>query len=108
MDPKTFFTPSEKAIWRNLAMWLSDEDDGWIDLPGPASWWQDDDFIDSSGFSFFPSSVGGHREAMELVYARGEIDWDMYARIFPSDSELRVLPDDSTTRLLLQSFGSLG
>jgi hypothetical protein len=45
-------------------MWLFDLDDVWVDLPGPASWWSEDSLINASGFSFFPTSVNGHREAM--------------------------------------------
>jgi hypothetical protein len=98
--PGKFFTTGEKAIWRNLAAWAYGPDE-WVDLPGPAQWWPDD--IDSTGFIFSDQSTG-HKEAMLMVENDELLDEDLYYRLFPSHTDLRVMEDNSQSRLLLKSF----
>lgn len=60
---------------------------------------------------YFSDETSGHLEAMELVKAYAVVSNDAYclveeeySRIFPSEDDLRVMPDNSTTRLALKSF----
>jgi hypothetical protein len=105
-DPKKFFTSGEKAIWRNLAAWCF-KDNEWIDLPGPAEWWPESiDEIDATGFTFSDQTTG-HEEAMKLVLSKETPNEELYQRLFPSHTDLRVMNDDSQTRMLLDAFFSL-
>jgi hypothetical protein len=101
--PEKFFTSGEKAIWKNLAAWAYANDD-WVDLPGPAEWWPDSiTAIDATGFTFSDQSTG-HMEAMQLVLSKEAPDEELYQRLFPSHTDLRVMNDDSQTRMLLKAF----
>jgi hypothetical protein len=76
-------------------------------LPGPAIWWPEDNKdIDATGF-FFSDQKTGHMEAMALVMAEGVHADEMYERVFPSYDDLRVMDDDSMTRMALKAFFSL-
>ncbi len=55
-----FFTPGERAVWRNLASWVL-EDNEWVDFPGLANWWPEaDNKIDATGFHFSTRSPKGY------------------------------------------------
>lgn len=97
--PATFFTQGEKAVWKNMAAWVYEEDE-WVDLPGPANWWPDD--IDSTGFFF--SEKGGHYEAWQVVVAK-ELPADgSYERIFPAHDDLWLMDENTNTQNSLKAF----
>ena len=99
--PKKFFTTGEKAVWKNLAAWLFPDDDGWVELPGPADWWPDS--VDKTGFGFSISQTG-HEEAMRMVIGQGEPENGLFDRIYPSDKELILMEDDHRTQLGINAF----
>jgi hypothetical protein len=102
--PAEFFTTGEKAVWRNLASWAW-QDDEWVDLPGPASWWPKSDAqIDATGFHFSTKSPEGHKEAILVMYAAKEPEDGSYQRVFPSDSEFWVMEDTVATQNYLRKF----
>ena len=84
--PESYFTTSEKAIWRNLATWAFGDDE-WIELPGPADWWPEDEAIDSTGFYFLEPNPG-YRQALELVLASKYPNDGSYERVLASDDTL--------------------
>lgn len=101
-SPAKFFTIGEKAIWRNIAAWAFEDD--WIELPGPASWWpENDEDLDATGF-YFSGYNTGHYEAMQLVLASEKLEGNLYERVFPSYSDLRIMEDDSTNQSLLNAY----
>lgn len=83
-SPQRFFTAKEKAIWRSMAMWVFEREE-WVDLPGPAEWWPEDDKkIDRLGFGFSDQKYG-HKEAFLLVTSKpDEFVKEAYSRVFPS------------------------
>ena len=106
--PKKFFTSGEKAVWRNLATWALDSDSemdgGWVELPGPAEWWSEEEMdVDLEGFWFSTHSARGHMDAIRLINS-GEDTEGVYSRVLPSDRDLWVMDDTSSSRKTLNRF----
>ncbi|TAQ84284.1 hypothetical protein B7494_g7388 [Chlorociboria aeruginascens] len=105
--PDKFFTTGEKAIWKNICAWAY-EDDEWIELPGPADWWPDDQKkLDATGF-VFSEIKHGHLAAFHmLLMDESLIDEDEYGRLYPYEDDLYIMEDDSTSRMGRKAFLSL-
>lgn len=92
-------------------MWAfnnEDEDeDGWVELPGPADWWPEgEEDLNATGFFFHPPA-SGYKEAYEMIYAEKEPEDGSYNRIFPSANNLYIMEETELTRTLLRAFTSL-
>jgi len=75
-----------------------DEDDGWVDLPGP-----EDSEIDNTGFAF-SNQPSGHYEAYSLIHSDEEPIDGTYDRMFPSSTDLFIMDDSIETRETLKAF----
>ncbi|KAM3067040.1 hypothetical protein ACMFMG_011819 [Clarireedia jacksonii] len=109
ISPGTFFTASEKAFWRALVVSLVDNsfDDGWVDLPGPASWWPEStEEIDNMDFLVPENDREQYINAIKLVYTK-EMNlelWDNWMMVLPSNSNLQVLADTQANMKRIKSF----
>jgi hypothetical protein len=107
LDPAVLFTTEEKAVWKNLATWrntLSWVDGDWVDLPGPAWLWPDNDTIDAAGFGFSVVQAAAHKDAFQIVLAQKLPLDDSYDRIFPSYSSLWLMEDGLSSRKVVTNF----
>jgi hypothetical protein len=105
--PTDVFTSDEIAIWKNFAAWKKSAswiNGDWVDLPGPASWWGDDNSIDATGFRFSTISAGAHKAAWEIVRAPELPADNSYDRIAPSHSDLWLMDDTMATRVAVEAF----
>jgi hypothetical protein len=100
--PDKFFTTGEKGIWKNCVMWNEEDDDPeWATLPGPADWWPED--IDSTGFCF-SGEKSGHFEAYKMIHEKQVPNDGSYERIFPSSTDLLLMPKSLISDMALTSF----
>ena len=86
-----------------MASWVFEDE--WVDLPGPADWWpEDDNMIDATGFYFSSRSSKGHEAAIKMAFAAEEPKDGSYQRILPSKSELFLMKDTMATQKFLRKF----
>jgi hypothetical protein len=104
-DPSKYFTTGEKAVWKNLAAWAFDDNE-WVDLPGPAEWWPEDEGLDATGFQFSDQKYG-HKEAWLMVMGDKEPEDGSYNRVFPAEDDLLIMEDNSMSRMALKAFAEL-
>jgi hypothetical protein len=65
IPPHKYFTDTEKAIWRNIMNWMfRDDDEEWIDFPGPAAWWES---YNEEEHGFTVPTDGGYEEAFFML-----------------------------------------
>ena len=89
-----------------MAGWRNDEEDGWVDLPGPASWWPKSEAeLDATGFYVPTRSPEGYVAAMEMVWDAEEEPKD-YKLVLPSEDDLWVMEDTAANRDYLDGFYS--
>jgi hypothetical protein len=95
--PAKYFTPGEKAIWRNGLSWSNREEE-WVDLPGPAAWWPESDTkLDATGFYISDGSWEGHFLAYKMMREPQEPQDGSYQRIYPSNAKLFVIENTVAT-----------
>jgi hypothetical protein len=90
-----------------LAVWVFGDEE-WIDLPGPAEWWQDTYDFDKYGFALHAFEPGYEEAwAMTRLLVTNPIPVERFNMVFPSEDELRVMPDTFEGRAIRDMHGKL-
>jgi len=106
-SPDRYFTPGEKAVWRNWIQWRN-IDELWLELPGPAEWWDDIKVEDLTELGFdFSGVLGDYKGAWSMVWAVEKPVDGSYERLLPTGHELVVLPPSPENRAFVQAFEDL-
>ncbi|RHZ46680.1 uncharacterized protein CDV56_103871 [Aspergillus thermomutatus] len=96
--PHTYFSETDRACFRSLQFWPEVCPGSWAELPGPASWWDDDYDFARYGWEAEdndPRTMSGRRDALDMVFAAEmPTDFPEYLFDFTELKVLRALPDD--------------
>jgi hypothetical protein len=65
---QTFWDDEDRAVFRSMATWRFRDQDGWMELPGGADFWdQDWEYYEASGFGSTGIDPTAARAAYDLV-----------------------------------------
>ena len=97
-----FFTTGEKGIQKNCIIQnKEDNNPEQATLPGPADQQLED--INSTGFCF-SNKKSGYFEAYKIIYKKQVPNDRLYKRIFPSSTNLLLMPKSLILDIALTSF----
>ncbi|KAH8805239.1 hypothetical protein F5884DRAFT_754811 [Xylogone sp. PMI_703] len=100
IPPHVFFTAQERAVWSNYTAWILPGNQEWIDLPGPARWYEI--YKDKEEPFVVLANDNGHFEAICMLQEIEEPP--RYKLVFPSHDELRVMQDSPEAAFIARSF----